>query len=141
MAVFGMVVVAGCKQEEQHEPVIDDGRQALQLPAAEREAVLAEMRQMLESVNGILQGVVANDMPAIEKAARASGVATAVDQHLDEHLPEQFVHMGMEAHQNFDKLADQMGTGGTREDAITALATLSNNCVACHRTYRVAVPR
>lgn len=104
---------------------------------AERDKVLAEMRQMLESMSGVLQGFVANDMPEIEKAARASGMETAVDPQLEKKLPEAFLRLGMLTHKSFDKLADQAKAGGTREDAIKALAVLSNNCVGCHRTYRL----
>jgi hypothetical protein len=44
-----------------------------------REKVLAEIRHMLESVNGILRGVATNDLVAVEKAARAAGTAVAVE--------------------------------------------------------------
>jgi hypothetical protein len=56
-----------------------DPRQRLTLPPPARDKVLAEMRHMLESVNGILRGVVANDLPAVEKAARAAGTVMAVE--------------------------------------------------------------
>jgi hypothetical protein len=55
-----------------------DQRQRLTLPPQARDRVLAEMRHMLQSVNGILRGVAANDLVAVEKAARAAGTAMAV---------------------------------------------------------------
>lgn len=140
MTVMGLSLAAGCTQTKRAEPAAD-GRQTLVLPPAERDAILAEMRQMLESTSGILHGSVANDMPAIEKAARASGVAMAVDSALEQHLPGPFLQWGMLTHQSFDQLADQAAAGGTRDDAIRTLAALSNNCVACHRTYRVETAR
>lgn len=140
MVMVGLTLAAGCTRTKPPEPSAD-GRQTLVLPQAERDAVLAEMRQMLESTNGILHASVANDMPAIEKAARASGMAMAVDSALEQHLPAAFLQWGMQTHRSFDQLADQAAAGGTREDAIRTLATLTDNCVACHRTYRVETDR
>ncbi len=114
-----------------------DTRQRVVLSQIEREQVLAEMRQMLESVSGILRGYVANDLSAIEKAARPSGMAMAVDPQLRKKLPVAFLQLGMQTHRGFEKLADQAAARGTREEAITTLATLSGNCAACHATYRL----
>lgn len=116
-----------------------DARQRLALPPAGRDKVLAEMRLMLESVNGILQGVTANDLPAVEKAARASGMAMAVDvdPQIMQALPPPFRELGMQTHRGFDALADQIKGGGTRDDAVRGLARVTNNCVACHAIYRL----
>lgn len=56
-----------------------DTRQTLALARVQKQRVLAEMRQLLESVNGIVQGIEVHDLEMIEKAARASGSAVAVD--------------------------------------------------------------
>jgi cytochrome c556 len=139
VVAIGMIVlasVAGYAGAKRTEPSADT-RQRLVLPRAERDKVLAEMRQMLGSMSGVLHGFVANDMPGVEKAARASGTAMAADPQLEKKLPEAFLQLGMQTHKSFDKLADQAKTGGTREDAIKALAVLSNNCVGCHSAYRL----
>ncbi len=114
-----------------------DTRQRVVLSRAERHQVLAEMRQMLESMSGILRGYVANDLSAIEKAARPSGMAMAADPQLRKKVPVAFLQLGMQTHRGFDKLAEQAAAGGTREEAIATLATLSGNCVACHAAYRL----
>jgi Flp pilus assembly protein TadD len=72
-----------------HAHQVTDARRQVSLTSAERDAVLAEMRTMLGSVNGVLHGLVANDHQAIEKAARASGMAMAVDPTLKQKLPTQ----------------------------------------------------
>jgi hypothetical protein len=116
-----------------------DARQRLMLPAAGRDKVLAEMRHMLESVNGVLRGVVANDLPAVEKAARAAGTAMAVEMDpamMRELLPA-FRELGLQTHRAFDELADRIKAGGTRDDAIRALAGITGHCVACHAVYRL----
>jgi hypothetical protein len=65
-----------------------DTRQRLPLTAAEVDAVRAEMRQMLASVSGILQGLATDNPAAVENAAKASGMAAAVDPHLEQKLPD-----------------------------------------------------
>ena len=131
-----LVGVAGYAGEKRSEPS-SDPRQKLVLARAERGKVLAEMRQMLGSVSGILHGLVTNDMAAIEKAARISGMEKAADPQLKKKLPEAFLRLGMQTHKAFDELADQAKPGGTREDALKRLAVLSNNCVGCHAAYRI----
>jgi hypothetical protein len=116
-----------------------DSRQRLTLPAPARDKVLAEMRHMLESVNGILRGVVANDLPAVERAARAAGTVMAVemDPAMMQQLLPAFRELGLQTHRAFDELADRIKAGGSREDAIRGLAGVTGNCVACHAVYRL----
>ena len=55
------------------EPATSDGRQLLRLLPVERDAVRAEMRQMLASIAGVVRAVSERDSAGVEKAARASG--------------------------------------------------------------------
>ena len=116
-----------------------DTRQRLVLSPAERDKVLAEMRVMLGSVSRILQAVVADDIAAVEEAARASGIAMAadVDPQISKELPQPFLQLGMQTHKRFDELADQVKAVGTRDDVLQSLALLTANCVACHAVYRL----
>jgi len=116
-----------------------DARQRLRLPPPARDKVLAEMRHMLESVNAVLHAVVANDLAAAEKAARASGTAMAVevDPEVMRQLLPPFRQLGLQTHGAFDDLADRVKNGGTRDDAIRGLALVTGNCVACHAVYRL----
>jgi hypothetical protein len=97
------------------------------------------MRIMLESVSGIIQGLASDDLPAAEKAARASGMMEAadVDPQIRKLLPQQFLELGMQTHRGFDTLADQIKAGGSRDDTLRGLAKLTGNCLACHATYRL----
>jgi hypothetical protein len=135
---LGAALLAGTASAQAPAPA-PDARQRLALPAAARDMVLAEMRRMLESVNTILQGVVASDLSAIETAARASGMAMAVDvdPRVMSALPAPFRELGMQTHRGFDALADRVKAGGTRDDALRGLAQITNNCVACHAIYRL----
>ena len=91
---------------------------------------------MLASVARVVRALSERDLPALEKAARASGMSTAVDPHLERKLPKQFLEMGERTHLGFDELADA-AKGGASNDAILArLANLMSACIACHATYR-----
>jgi cytochrome c556 len=115
---------------------VTDTRRQVSLMPAERNAVLAEMRTMLGSVSGVLHGLTANDHEAIEKAARASGMAMAVDPTLEQKLPQQFLEMGMATHKKFDQLADLARTRAPADQVVRSLADVTTSCVACHAMYR-----
>jgi hypothetical protein len=136
--VLGAAVLAGAASAQPPSPTAD-ARQRVALPAPAREKVLAEMRHMLESVNAILQGVVAGDTAAIETAARASGMAMAADAdpRMMSGVPAPLRELGMQTHRGFDALADRMKAAGTRDDALRALAQITSSCVACHALYRL----
>jgi cytochrome c556 len=116
-----------------------DTRQRLIFAPTQRDMMLTEMRQMLGSVSGIVQGLAANDLPAAEKAARAAGMmhAADVDPQIQKLLPQQFLGLAMQTHMGFDKLADQIKAGSSRDDTLRGLATLTGNCMACHAMYRL----
>lgn len=114
-----------------------DQRRRLELPTTLRDGVLAEMRQMLASVSGVLQSLAVGDLAAAERAARASGMGKTVDPRLRDRLPPEFLQLGMSSHRGWDALADAIRAGATREEALAGLARLTGNCVACHATYRL----
>jgi mono/diheme cytochrome c family protein len=136
--LLAVAVLAGSVAPGRGQPGTDT-RQRLVLPAAARDKVLAEMRTMLESINGILRAVDAKDTAAIEAAARPSGLAMAaeMDPSIVQQLPVAFRELGMRTHRGFDELVERMRAGGTPDDAVRALATITGNCVACHAVYRL----
>ena len=118
-----------------------DGRQAILLSPAERDLVLGEMRAMLGSVHGIVQGVHANDLAKVAAAARASGMAAAADVNpaLMAKLPLEFKELGMSVHRGFDDLAMAVDRGAAdRDEALRRLGAQLGACVGCHAAYRIA---
>lgn len=105
--------------------------------------MLAEMRHMLVSVSGVVQGLAANDLAAAENAARSSGMTHSadVDPAIKARLPREFLQLAMQTHQGFDRLADQIKAGGARDAVLRDLASLTGNCVACHEAYRLEEAR
>jgi hypothetical protein len=118
-----------------------DARQRLKLTVAEANAVRAEMRQMLASVNGVLQGLGSGDLAAVDKAATASGMAAAVDPHLEHKLPRQFLELGERTHRGFDELASAAKAGAPTPDLLKRFAGVTGSCVACHAIYRLGDTR
>jgi len=113
-----------------------DTRERIRVTAAERDAVVREMRTMLESISRILHGLAAGDMSMVEKAAKAAGTATAIDPDLKKKLPRQFLQTGTKTHERFDQLATAARQGATRDDVLKRLAAITGYCVVCHATYR-----
>jgi hypothetical protein len=120
-------------------PGATDERERILVPAPARNMVLAEMRQMLRSLEGVLSGLAEGDRAAAAEAARASGMAVAVDvsPEVRARLPEAFVQLGMATHQGFDALAAKLKQPLDTGAALAELSALTQNCVACHATYRL----
>jgi hypothetical protein len=116
-----------------------DGRRIVLLNEGERLLVLREMRGMLASVHGILVAYGANDRAGAAQAARASGMAAAVDiaPGLMAKLPLEFKELGFGTHRAFDALAQAVEDEGTGTPTLAKLGTLLGNCVACHVAYQL----
>ena len=142
--VVGFGVVAGIaiapgRAQQQEPPGAVDTRERILLPAPARNMVLAEMRQMLVSMEGVLAGLAREDMAAAADAARASGMAAAVDVAPDIAvlLPDAFIQLGTATHQGYDELAETLEAGASQQEVLAAFAELTRNCVACHETWRI----
>jgi cytochrome c556 len=114
-----------------------DGRQVTPVPLEARDAVRAEMRTMLGSLHDILKASMVNDTSAMREAATRSGLASAADPALEKLLPEGFLQLGVNTHQQFDDLAGALQTGIPRDSVVGRLTRITGNCVSCHATYRL----
>lgn len=116
-----------------------DGRQAIVLDADEKDLILAEMRTMLGSVQGVVDGIASKDMKRVAQAARQSGSAAAaqVPAALMGKLPLGFKQLGHTAHQGFDEIVVGAESGEPEDLLLARLGERLNNCVACHATYRL----
>lgn len=117
-----------------------DGRKTVVLTAQEHDAVLKEMRAMLQSVHGVVQGLAQDDMAAVAKAARASGMAAAEDTSpaLMAKLPLEFKRLGVSVHRSWDGLAQLAEQGATSDEILNQLDAQLASCVGCHAGYRFA---
>ena len=120
---------------------VADNRQIIPLTAAETAMVMAEMRQMLASVQGVTDGLSRNDMKSVAEAASSSGpsMMMGLPAQIRMKFPEQFKQMGMATHKVFEQIARE----ASMKDPGPVLEQLSSamqNCIACHATYRFAPP-
>ena len=115
-----------------------DGRTAIILSAGERDLVLGEMREFLETVQIITESLAEKDMKAVSTAALKVGSASVggVPLTLMAKLPIEFKTLGLETHGAFDELAES-SKGGSTEDVLAKLGVLMNNCTTCHSGYRI----
>jgi hypothetical protein len=118
---------------------IEGQRTAIMLQPAERELVLMEMRGLLASTHGILEGLNKNDMQQVAKAARASGMASAADVNpsLMAKLPMSFKQLGMSVHDAMDGIAKDAENGKPAADILNKLGNTLASCVACHAAWQL----
>jgi len=114
-----------------------DGRTALLLEPAERQAVLGEMRLLLESTQSIVEALANDDLTAVEAAARPIGSAAiaTVDFSLRAKLPLDFKKLGFGTHYAFDDIANMANEKQPAKAIQMKLAETMNNCLACHAAY------
>lgn len=117
-----------------------DGRTEILLAPAERDQILAEMRQLLKAVDGVIRelGESEPDLKRMESAARAGGMHMAedVEPALMVKLPLPFKQMGMSIHKDMDALADAVAQRETSQQLLKRLASMTARCTTCHDMYR-----
>lgn len=137
------LALAGCSKSSERAPappvVTAEVRQPLYLEPETRHRVLAEMRSMLVSVDGIVQGIADGDRDAIERSARSAGMRRSVDDDpvFGRGLPAAFRDLGIRTHRTFDQLADAVKDGNPTDEAMRRLREITGQCVGCHAVYRV----
>ncbi len=121
----------------------DDGRTAVILEPAERQAVLGEMRILLETTQSIVEALANEDMAAVEAAARPIGSAAiaTVDFSLRAKLPLEFKKLGFGTHYAFDDIADMAKEGAPAKAIQIKLSDTMNNCIACHASFQLPEKR
>lgn len=117
-----------------------DGRTEILLAAAERDQILAEMRQLLKAVDGVVRelGEPKPDLKQMEAAAREVGMHMAADVEpaIMAKLPLPFKQMGMSIHKDIDALADAIVQNETPQQILRRLSSMMARCTTCHDMYR-----
>ncbi len=118
-----------------------DVRRPVVVPAAGRDAVLAEMRLMMSALHGVLDGLSRSDLKRVSESASLAGLGSAVDMDpaVRQMLPPEFLRLGVATHAAFDSLAAASSAGAGADEVLRRAAALSANCVACHATYKLEV--
>ncbi len=120
-----------------------DGRTEILVAPAERDLILAEMRQLLKAVDGVVRGLGESqpDRKPMEEAARAAGMKMAADVNpaIMAKLPLPFKQMGMSIHADMDALADAIVQQETPQQILQRVSSMTARCTTCHDLYRFGV--
>lgn len=118
-----------------------DERHVITLTAEERDFVLAEMRNFLDSVHGIVDAVASGRPGDAANAARRSGmhVMRKAPQSMMGKMPMEFRKLGMDTHQRFAAIAEEATAMADDKKILKQLADMLANCGACHQGYRIVV--
>lgn len=125
---------AGAAEQAASHAAGPDTRRVLALPADARDAVLAEMRTMLVSIQGASAAAARGDTGAVRAAVEPSGMAMAADHALEELLPQDWLALALDTHRAFDSLPLRAGAPA---GALAALGELTAGCNGCHAMYRL----
>jgi hypothetical protein len=135
IAVLGWLFIKGLTTEG------SDRRTEILLAATERDQILAEMRQLLKAIDGVIRelGEPSPDVKQMEEAARGAGMNMAVDTELAimAKLPLPFKQMGMSIHKDMDAMADAIVQNETPQQILRRLSSITARCTACHDMYRL----
>ena len=121
--------------------ITDDSRVVVELTEGNADFALDEMREFLESVQQINEGILNKNAEQIEKAAKKSGglVIDHAPKGMLASLPIGFKELGFATHDLFDEIADSIQVNKNVKQTHSQLGKLLNNCVACHKLYKIQV--
>ena len=118
----------------------EDGRTAVVLAPGERALVLREMREFVAGLQQVDDALGREDMKGVAAASRAVGTAKAHDVPiaLFARLPLGFKQLAFGVHRGFDAIAQDAEGGATPRQTLERLATVLQQCVACHERYQLS---
>ena len=118
-----------------------DQREVILLSEDERNFVLTEMRNFLDSVQGIIGAVAEGKPKDAGPAALRSGmhVMRSAPQTMMGKMPMEFRMLGMDTHQRFAAIAEEASAMADEKKILRQLSEMLANCSACHQGYRISV--
>lgn len=121
----------------------DDNRTAIILNRNHSDYALMEMRGFLESIQQINKGIMVNDAEMIAEAGGRSGgsVVAQAPPGMMKALPIGFKKLGFATHDLFDVISQTTSDNYSPDTAREQMASLLNNCVVCHRNYKIEVSK
>ncbi len=141
---LGVLAGAGAREASSREQQTlqqqgPDTRQVIALPAAQRDALLNEMRGLLTAMQSIMDAASRMDVPRIRSIAQSAGTAAIAghDSAFQNQLPEGFRKQEAETRAQFDALAEAVRGFTARDTTLAYLSRISQGCVSCHGKYRL----
>lgn len=125
-----------------HETNMDE-RKPVYLSAGERQHVLAEMRGLLQSTQGVIEGLATDDMDMVQKSALAAGTGgrkTTENNIMHKKMPKEWMMLGKAAHKSMDEIAGMAADGKPAKEIQLKLVRAMDHCMACHTAFRLPNP-
>lgn len=117
-----------------------DARVLVEMPAPMREHMLGNMRDHVATLNEMLMALSKKDYDRAAQAAEQrlgiSSLTTHGAEHMAPYMPKPMQAIGTEMH----RAATRFALAAQERDldmALTELAAVTSQCVACHTSYRV----
>ena len=148
-ALLVSLVATGCAgvgatHHADHAPAPSDGRVAVAFPEPMRTHTLANMRDHLLALQEIQQGLAEGAYDRVAEIAEQRLGMTSLRAHgahdVAKFMPEGMQAIGTEMHRSasrFAVAAVDSGASGNVKPALAALARVTQQCVACHASYRM----
>ena len=116
-----------------------DTREIVLLSEIQRHQVLSEMRTLLDSTQGILAAIVAVDMPAVARQAKALGTQMPhnVEKHMHGTLPHEFMRLGRKLHKAFDVIAADAERLADPKHSLRQVSDALAQCSGCHTRFQI----
>jgi hypothetical protein len=122
----------------------NDTRQLVEFPPNMRQHMLSNMRDHLQAVSEIQLALSsANFDKAADIAETRLGMSSLASHgasHMATFMPQQMQSIGTEMHHSasqFAIIAQESAVNGDIKKALSGLAKITQNCVACHAAFRV----
>ena len=141
VAAWSAEIGAGLDERSAMRLPAEDPRQAVSITGEDRAYVLGQMRLFLTNIQRVTSALSANDL---ELAAKVAAIAGAKNNEVDASRPATLrarqpaawnQYIG-QVRKGFDDLASSAATAPVSV-SLSKLASVTQNCVACHQTFRI----
>jgi hypothetical protein len=122
----------------------DDTRTVVHFPPALRTDTLRNMRDHLLALQQMQEALARNELEQVARIAEnrlgMSSLKAHGAHHVAGHMPPGMQQIGSAMHRSASQLANaatEASASGDLKPVLSALATLTSQCVACHSGYRL----
>lgn len=119
-------------------------RQAISVTAVEHAHLMTEMNDFMKAVHGIHSALAAKDFATVTRVATAMGPKggkhDAVGKAVHDKMPKEWFALARPTHQAFLAVAQEAASPTASVDGVLGkLTQTTQQCVACHATFKLTV--
>lgn len=118
-------------------------RTTISLTASEHAHLLTEMNDFMRAISDISLALANKDFATVVKVATAMGPKGGhqdpVGKALHDKLPKAWFELARPTHQKFLAIANEAKNNPSVEVLVERLGATTQQCVACHASYRLSI--